>query len=1011
MLAVSTPLLPVNQTTSALTWPQHEAMTGITAPLVDYTPQRLEISVPCPVATDDASTGRTLVSTVSPGAQNSVQLGLFVRNESGNLTVTSLGQPLLTTPLAALRGASCTLRVTSTAASTTVELAGDVRRFPADLRPQLVGLYSELDGPPPPGLSATAEIDTRYISSPSALKLVLMLVGAACTVGALAALYRLERTDGRHHVRVLPSRWWVPRWLDGAVLAVLGTWYLIGANTSDDGYLLSMARAARDSGYMGNYYRWFDVPEAPFGWSYELISLMTHVSTASPWIRLPTLVAGILCWMLISREVLPRLGRQLRSTRAPAWAAAGVFLLFWLPYDNGLRPEPTIALGALLTWCSAERAIATKRLLPAAVALVVAALSLAAGPTGLIGIAVLLAAVRPLYHVLRSKIRDFGALPVLAPMTAAGLAVLFVVFADQTLRSVLESTKVRTDHGGSKHWNDELDRYAALMTNFTADGSFARRLPVALMFVCLAAVFVVLLRRGRIPGAALGPAQRVLGTTAVSLVIMSLTPTKWTHHFGAFASIAACLAAVAVVAVRAPSLHRRRNFGVFLTAVLIALALACTGFNNWWYVSAFGISWNDRAPALAGIPASTVFLALAALTALLTLREHLRSGTRATEAGRGGTRAAGMAPGMLAVVCWLVVIFEVLVFAKAMVVRWPAYSVGKSNLQAISGDTCALASDVLVERNPSSSVLQPVATTATGTAALGASSTGFTPGGVPVSQDPYPLPRQPLRNAEATGLTLDQPAPLPFALDSTVPVLGSYSPIPSQDANLTSSWYGLPARSDDAPLLVVTTAGIADSDASRLVVDYGRRRGNAVEQAGTVSLLDPGFGVGWRNLRLPLSDLPDGVDSVRLRVAVSTAASPAAWVAVTPPRVPQLQTLNERVGSDSPVLMDWVVPLQFPCQRPFRVVDGVAEVPEYRITPDPGLTTITDAWQDRLGGGPLGWIPMVTSPLVLGTYLSDDWSRHWGSLQELVPVQPGAADGDLELGTKTVNGWTYPGPS
>lgn len=38
-----------------------------------------------------------------------------------------------------------------------------------------------------------------------------------------------------------------------------------------------------------------------------------------------------------------------------AWTAAGMFLAVWLPLDNGLRPEPIIALGILLTWCSVER--------------------------------------------------------------------------------------------------------------------------------------------------------------------------------------------------------------------------------------------------------------------------------------------------------------------------------------------------------------------------------------------------------------------------------------------------------------------------------------------------------------------------------------------------------------------------------------------------------------------------------------------------------------------------------
>src|SRR5690606_31255112 len=138
------------------------------------------------------------------------------------------------------------------------------------------------------------------------------------------------------------------------------------------------------------------VPEAPFGWFYDVLVVFAQVSTSSVWMRVPTLIAAILCWMVISREVIPRLGVAVRHSRVSLWTAGLVFLAFWLPYNNGLRPEPIIAVGALLTWCPVERAIATGRMLPAAIAVLIAAFSLAAGPTGLIAVAALVAGMRPL---------------------------------------------------------------------------------------------------------------------------------------------------------------------------------------------------------------------------------------------------------------------------------------------------------------------------------------------------------------------------------------------------------------------------------------------------------------------------------------------------------------------------------------------------------------------------------------------------------------------------------------
>ena len=79
-----------------------------------------------------------------------------------------------------------------------------------------------------------------------------------------------------------------------------------------------MARSAGPSGYMANYYRWLGSPESPVGWYYEILRLFAEVSTASPWMRLPTLACGILAWLIISREVVPRLGRLARTWHRPS---------------------------------------------------------------------------------------------------------------------------------------------------------------------------------------------------------------------------------------------------------------------------------------------------------------------------------------------------------------------------------------------------------------------------------------------------------------------------------------------------------------------------------------------------------------------------------------------------------------------------------------------------------------------------------------------------------------------
>src|SRR4029450_6502583 len=99
----------------------------------------------------------------------------------------------------------------------------------------------------------------------------------------------------------------------------------------------------------------------------------------------------------------PGPGRRRANTRVPVWTAGAVFLAAWLPFNNGLRPEPLIAFGALAAWILVENAIATRRLWPAAAAIVIAVFSVTLAPQGLIALAPLLVGARAVAGVIRSR--------------------------------------------------------------------------------------------------------------------------------------------------------------------------------------------------------------------------------------------------------------------------------------------------------------------------------------------------------------------------------------------------------------------------------------------------------------------------------------------------------------------------------------------------------------------------------------------------------------------------------
>ncbi|MGV7320377.1 arabinosyltransferase domain-containing protein, partial [Mycobacterium kansasii] len=76
-------------------------------------------------------------------------------------------------------------------------------------------------------------------------------------------------------------------------------------------------------------------------------------------------------------------------------------------------------------------------------------------------------------------------------------------------------------------WYQDFLRYYFLTVESNVEGSMSRRFAVLVLLFCLFGVLFVLLRRGRVAGLASGPAWRLIGTTAVGLLLLTFTPTKW----------------------------------------------------------------------------------------------------------------------------------------------------------------------------------------------------------------------------------------------------------------------------------------------------------------------------------------------------------------------------------------------------------------------------------------------------------------------------------------------------
>ncbi|PVZ09513.1 arabinosyltransferase domain-containing protein [Actinomycetospora cinnamomea] len=987
LCAIAFPLAPVAQPVVTFTWPEAPGQTAVALPLMPYQPVALDASVSC-AALAATPPGAATLATTPPGTPPSPVGGLAVRPLPGGALVTSNGEALAAVPVP--RG-PCTLRVASDPERTQVAVDGGVvATREGDVRPVVAAVLT--GAPSTEGLSLALRTDTRFQTTPGVLKVLLglgVLVGLAGMVGAA----------------VRGASWRAPRWprprpVDGVVALGLVGWALVGPATVDDGYIAGILRSRGENGFTGNVYRWLNAPEAPFSWFYEVMRAWAALAPGEAsvlWLRVPATVIGLLLWALLRRHALPRLGPALRRP-GPTWVAAAAFAAWWAPFGLSLRPEPWLALGVLAVWVCAERAVATRALLPLLAAAVLAGITVALTPGALLGLAPLLVALPALARAGLGRREGWTR----ALVVVAGLAVAVLpMAADQSLAGLLEATRVRQLIGGGQPWWQELARYVELVTPGSVQGGLAARLPVLLTLLALPAVAWALLAARLRVGVAVGPARRLLAVAALGPVLLIVSPTKWTLHFGELIGVGTVVLTLFVVlwsprVVAAVARLRGPALVVVLGGLGLVTTLVLLGHNQWAYASTWGVFWNDIPPQVARVPLADVTLPVTiAGTVVLALVVGAR--------GRLPRRAARvLAPGGLALV--LVVAVVALVggsFVKVTLDRAGTYSYGADALAALRGDPCGLAPHLAVETDPRAGLLPPGPRSAEPIDVSGG------PSQTPSVRGATPLTTSFVRTEQA-------PAAVPLRVGGReLPGwVAPPTPAGAAPAELRSDWFVLPPRAleREAPVVVTASGGLARGSVTLEFAASPTDDPVAAEPGG------PTDGTAPRDLR---AVAPEGTTLVRVR-ATSTArdpgtaqgASPAGQapelpLAVSEPRVPRTVPFDEVVPPGSTALVDWPVAFVFPCLRLPALTGGTAEVPPWRVTP-PGLSDAGEIAVAPTTGGPFLTARLLVEEVRLPVYLDGEPTRDAVGLARWVPRLP---LGSLtpQVGEETVPGWARTG--
>lgn len=869
VLGIGAVLAPVDVDDPVLSWPRAgEAPTSTVVPLVPYRPLELRAEVPCAVLSADGEALRTLPSSVDAAFGT----GLVVASAGGRVTVDSSGERLLDRPVSA----GCAYTVVADAAGTRVLLDGAVvAERPGLLPPQVAQFETGAEGlPEAAGLAVQLRTDARYQSTPSPLKTALLVGHGLALVALLVMACRTWPGRGPGLVRPRPSP------ADAVVLAVSAAWAVLGPVNIDDAWYTLMARGAGASGYVGNYIYQFNVTENPFVLSQYLAQGWGQLGGWSLlWLRMLPLLYGLLTYVLLRTLLHTVLGR----VRGVAWALAVAHLLWFLPYGMTLRPETVIVVLSAVVLLLVELARRRESIGVLAVATAVAALAMTVSPTALV-------AVAPLVLALPWFARWLGAAPTVHRV-AAGLlaaacatAVVPVGFADATLGDVREAVAVHRWYYRQYAWYAEFEHYATLLAGADT-GAWGKRLPVLLT---LALLVGVLLAVGRSRGTG-GPAGRLLAAsaliTALGLVSLAVTPTKWVNHFGALAAPATVLLAVALL--RSP-LPRRAGAGVLAigsAAVVVAAAVGFAGPNLWRPFSDWGQPFgnhgdistafriSETAPGIGPLELRNplLWVAVAGLALLAARRRAAPTPDRAVL----GVAAAGG------------VVLMLLVFAVAPLSQAPGPSVAALNLRG----GCGLAGAVTV---------------------LDASGPGLrAPTGTAVTSGDMVAARPPAR------------APVPAA-----PAAATWhTDVDGGDGTgeVTTPWYPLPDGEPTDAVVVSATGDLRGGQDIALEFDTGE---DTVFPGGDLV-------AGWVDRSFVLGDLAQRPTAVRV-VATDTLAGDGTWLAVSAPRLAVARTVPALTGG-APVFADQVSAVLWPCVDQIEVRDGLAEAPAFRLRAGDGL--------------------------------------------------------------------------
>jgi len=971
--AIMLPFAPVIGERPVVSWPQAPTAPASTALLLtNGTPESMDLRFSCAAAVRAEGRGGVLFSTMRPEDTSLERIGFVVRVADSKIVLATSGKQY---PLGPADDGACDVAARVDGAGLHVARNGSsiVAERTVGL-PNIDGLITDVGQAPgatSDDLSARIRVVDLFASSPTPLKSALTVIVALGALAVLGMLFWADRAAGSSPTtaRRIPKRTAEPsrgkgplalrgrlaRLPDLLVIVTLLGWVAIAPTTDDDGYYSAMARNAIETGFVGNYYQMWNQSFVPFAWLWQALSVWQRIGGDSVvWLRLPALAAGLVTWFAL-RSFVVSAGRAAGAV-ASRWTGsvlAVAFLAWWLPYCMGVRPETVVAMFASLALLLVAQAVETGRLSRAALAATLGGVAVAAHPTGFVVLAPLLVALPTLWRAQRVAHGLRGAAVRAAAVVAAATPTGIAAFGAGTWHDYVAGQARFQAVETPLDWTDELQRYQFLLSDIPM-GSYAKRLPI-LLTLTLLIWFLVLHVAARVARAPLPWRTSFAGWCLLaSFILLWVTPSKWTHHFGSLSGVGpAFITLLLVTGIPATRELVQRHGGagvlpwVFAGSLVPPIALSLQGPNRWAYWWNLGMLHPNKAPLIWNVQlGSPAFIVVAFGIGAAVAAVWVRHSPRHRPAW-GFIVSAVVVVGVLGgSVGYLVRSFG-LSAARTM----STYSPGSANLEDPLG--CSASKAVTVYDDRTAHALDAVvpANPAVGRSAF-VSGGGYWAGSPP----PGSAGEGPRRTVWGSLAKDGEAATGDFASD----------------------WYAVPKDLAKSDRVVTFLSGHADGP-NALTVEFGRRASTGVTTVMQRPIADRENATSWRaEVLAAADDVPEGADVVRL-LAHDGETTVGGWLAFTAPERQSTVPLATYIPAHSPVTVSWQFALLFPCMEQLVVKHGITEPPEYAITWPFSILMSEGTWQAQRGGLTAGAARLgsLVSP---ASYLTHDPGVTWGDV-------------------------------